>query len=181
MSITRMVGVAAATLALLSAAACSGTGGGGDDGGGPGGYGAPASPDSSPESSAETSADSSAAPTEATAGLATAESEFGTIVVDARGMTIYQFDKDEPGSGTSTCAGECAQKWPAVTGGDAPELDGITGTVDTITGVDGQPQLTLNGWPLYHFAGDTARGDVNGQGVGEVWWVLTPAGEPIRN
>jgi len=66
-----------------------------------------------------------------------------------------------------------------VPGSDAPELDGITGMVGTITGIDGEPQLTLNGWPLYYFAGDAAPGDTNGQGVGGVWWVLTPAGELI--
>ncbi len=169
MSITRTAGIAVAAFALLSAAACSSPEGGGDEGGGSGGYGAPASP----EPSAET--------TGAAVGLATADSEFGKIVVDSEGMTIYQYDKDEAGSGTSTCTGQCAQKWPAVPGGEDADLDGITGTVDTITGVDGSPQLTLNGWPLYYFADDTAPGDVAGQGVGQVWWVLTPAGEPIRN
>jgi predicted lipoprotein with Yx(FWY)xxD motif len=39
--------------------------------------------------------------------------------------------------------------------------------------------VTLNGWPLYYFAGDSAAGDTNGQGVNDVWWVLTPAGEKI--
>ena len=39
--------------------------------------------------------------------------------------------------------------------------------------------MTLNGWPLYYYSGDKTPGDTNGQGVGGVWWVLTPAGDPI--
>jgi predicted lipoprotein with Yx(FWY)xxD motif len=63
---------------------------------------------------------------------------------------------------------------------DSPEVDAsVTGEIGTITGVDGATQLTLNGWPLYYFAGDSAPGDTNGQGVNGVWWVLTPAGEKI--
>ncbi len=114
------------------------------------------------------------------ATLSTAEVDLGTIVVDGEGMTVYQFDSDEQGSGSSTCEGQCADNWPAVPGQEMPELDGVTGEVATITGVDGEPQLTLNGWPLYYYVGDEAPGDVTGQGVGDVWWVLTPEGEPIR-
>jgi predicted lipoprotein with Yx(FWY)xxD motif len=55
----------------------------------------------------------------------------------------------------------------------------VTGEVGTITGVDGETQVTLNGWPLYYYAGDNDPGDTNGQGVNDVGWVLTPAGEMI--
>ena len=36
----------------------------------------------------------------------------------------------------------------------------------------------MGDWPLYRFAGDAAPGDVNGQGVGEVWYVVGPLGAP---
>ena len=112
--------------------------------------------------------------------LMTAKSTLGTIVVDGTGKTLYQYDKDTQGAGKSTCTGGCATSWPAVPGGDAaPMLTGVTGTVTTITGTDGAPQLALNGWPLYYFAGDKAAGDTKGQGVGGIWWVLSPAGERI--
>jgi len=119
---------------------------------------------------------------DAPAALGTADTALGTIVVDGKGMAVYEFDTDTQGGDSSTCTGACATNWPAVPGGaSAPTLDGVTGTAGTITGADGQPQLTLNGWPLYYFAGDAAVGDINGQGVGGVWWVLTPAGDPITN
>jgi predicted lipoprotein with Yx(FWY)xxD motif len=112
--------------------------------------------------------------------LTTADSDLGEIVVDGEGMTVYMFDNDTQGGDASTCEGECAANWPAVTtDSDDPAVDGITGEVGTITGVDGETQVTLNGWPLYYFAGDSAAGDVNGQGVNGVWWMLTPDGEKV--
>lgn len=159
----------AALFMALTVAGCSspsgGSGGGSDDGGG-GAYGEPSEQSSAP-------ADASG-PAELTA----ADSSLGKIVVDGDGMTLYMFDKDTQGSGQSSCTGECLTNWPPLTTtGDAPSLSGVTGDVDTITMADGSTQVTLNGWPLYYFAGDAAAGDVNGQGVGDVWWVLTPAGE----
>jgi predicted lipoprotein with Yx(FWY)xxD motif len=102
------------------------------------------------------------------------------IVVDGKGMTVYEFGKDVQGSGASSCSGQCATAWPAVPAGTStPTLKGVTGTVGTIKGVDGKPQLTLNGSPLYYYAGDKAAGQTSGQGVGNIWWVVSPAGAPI--
>ena len=119
------------------------------------------------------------APAEASSAvLTTADSSLGEIVVDGAGMTVYMFDNDTQGADASVCEGDCATNWPAVTtDSDSPEVEGVTGEVGTIEGVDGSTQVTLNGWPLYYFVGDEAAGDTNGQGVNEVWWVLTPDGE----
>lgn len=114
----------------------------------------------------------------ASADLMTAESSLGEIVVDGEGMTVYMFDNDTQGAGASVCEGQCAANWPAVTTeSEMPDVEGVTGEVGTITGVGGVTQVTLNGWPLYYFVGDAAAGDVKGQGVNGVWWVLTPDGE----
>ncbi len=40
-------------------------------------------------------------------------------------------------------------------------------------------QTTYNGWPLYYFAEDAAAGDVNGQGVGDKWYVIDAEGNGI--
>lgn len=114
----------------------------------------------------------------ASAALMVADSSLGEIVVDGEGMTVYMFDNDTQGGDASTCEGACAANWPAVTAeSEMPEIEGVAGEVGTIAGIDGGMQVTLNGWPLYYFAGDAAAGDVNGQGVNEVWWVLSPEGE----
>ncbi|QKJ19072.1 COG4315 family predicted lipoprotein [Microbacterium hominis] len=112
------------------------------------------------------------------AELMVAETSLGEVVVDADGMTVYMFDNDTQDSGVSSCEGQCLENWPPVTTeSDAPAVDGVSGEVGTITGTDGSTQVTLNGWPLYYFIGDEAAGDVNGQAVNDVWWVLTPDGE----
>ena len=112
--------------------------------------------------------------------LQVADTSLGAVVVDDAGMTIYMFDSDTQGAGASTCEGQCAANWPAVTTDGEPAANGVTGELGTITGVDGAMQVTLNGWPLYYFVGDSAPGDVTGQAVNGVWWVLTSDGEPIR-
>ena len=59
-------------------------------------------------------------------------------MVDGRGMTVYFYTKDIKGSGTSNCAGGCLALWPAVKASSGtPKVDGVTGTVGTITRDDG--------------------------------------------
>jgi len=148
----------------------------------------PATPDPystfTPSETPASGGDESPAPDPAAqaAALMTADSELGTIVVDGNGMTVYMYDADKQGSGKSACSDSCLSAWPAVPGGDdAPTLTGITGEVTTITGADGNPQLALNGWPLYYYAADAGAGDTAGQAKGGVWWVLDAAGEPVRD
>jgi predicted lipoprotein with Yx(FWY)xxD motif len=112
--------------------------------------------------------------------LSTADGSLGTMVVDADGRTVYVFDKDTAGSGTSACSGDCINDWPAVTAdSDSPEVDGVTGDVGTITRDDGSKQVTLDGMPLYTFEHDSHAGDVNGQGFKGIWWVVGPDGSKI--
>ena len=111
---------------------------------------------------------------------ATASGKLGEIIVDGKGMTAYVWDKDTANSGVSACTGPCATLWPAITTTSAsPTVMGITGTVATITGVNGGKQITINGLPIYAFSKDTKPGDTNGQGVLNIWHVLSPAGEKI--
>lgn len=113
--------------------------------------------------------------------LKLADTELGEVVVTGDGMTAYMFDNDTQGGDTSSCTGACLQNWPPIIAtGDAPAGEGITGELGTIETPDGEMQVTLNGWPLYVFAGDSAAGDVTGQGVNDVWWVVDATGEPVR-
>jgi predicted lipoprotein with Yx(FWY)xxD motif len=129
---------------------------------------------------ASTSQSASPSSSSSEGALATADSSLGTIVVDAKGLTVYVFDKDTANSGKSVCEGDCLAKWPAVVAtSDTPSGDGITGDLGSITRTDGTKQVTLNGWPLYYFAADSAAGDVKGQGVGGVWWAVAPNGDKV--
>ena len=138
----------------------------------------PAAEEPPADTGTSTEAETEAPEETSSAALTTADSSLGEIVVDGEGMTVYMFDNDTQGADASVCEGECATNWPAVTtDSENPEVEGVTGEVGTIEGVDGSTQVTLNGWPLYYFVGDEAAGDTNGQGVNQVWWVLTSDGE----
>jgi predicted lipoprotein with Yx(FWY)xxD motif len=113
--------------------------------------------------------------------LKTASSSAGNIVVDAKGMSLYFFTKDTKDSGTSACTGACLTMWPPLTTTSAtPQVEGVTGTIGTITTPAGAKQVTLNGLPLYHYEQDKKPGDVLGQGLNDLWYLSNPAGEMIR-
>jgi len=103
--------------------------------------------------------------------------ELGSVLVGPTGMTLYRFANDTAGSGASTCTGDCETNWPPLTveAGD-PVAAGLfmPGEIDTIEREDGSLQVTYNGWPLYYYHEDMARGDANGEGVGDVWWTVVP-------
>ncbi len=156
------VALPAAAFALLALAGC----GSSNDG-------------STPAVAANTSG---AASSQASGGLKTADSGLGRIVVDSSGMTAYYFTKDKPNSGTSACTGQCLQAWPPITTTSAaPAASGVTGTVGTITLPNGSKQVTVNGRPVYLYAPDTKPGDIKGQGVGSVWYVLRPDGTMVTD
>jgi len=130
---------------------------------------------SSPTESSEPSPE----PAEAT--VAVEDSDLGQIVVDAaEGRTLYVFLVDE---GTeSTCYDDCEASWPPLTvDGDPAAGEGIDASLlGTTEREDGSIQVTLDGHPLYYFASDETPDDVNGQGVGDVWYVVSPDGAAIQ-
>jgi predicted lipoprotein with Yx(FWY)xxD motif len=113
--------------------------------------------------------------------------DFGPMLVDGEGMSLYVFMADTQNSGTSTCGDDdgCAAEWPPLVSQGAPVAgEGVDASLlDTITRDDGTMQVTYNGWPLYLFEEDTAAGDTNGQGIDEfggLWHLVSPTGEAIQ-
>ena len=103
----------------------------------------------------------------------------GSFLVDDKGMTLYLFTKDTPN--TTVCYDKCATAWPPLLTTGAPVAgDGVDASkFGTTTRTDGTVQVTYNGWPLYYYAKDKAPGDVVGQNVGEVWYVVSAAGDKV--
>ncbi len=103
------------------------------------------------------------------AGAAFAQSAPATkspagVWVDAKGMTLYTFDKDS--GGKSACNGPCATNWPPLmAGADAKP----SGDWTVITRDDGSKQWAYKGKPLYGWVKDTKAGDMTGDGVNSVW------------
>ncbi len=130
---------------------------------------------------AETSAPATSAPASmAAAELNVAQSKAGQIVVAGQGLSVYMFTKDTKDAGTSACTAGCLVSWPPVTSTTAtPTVNGVTGKVGTIPTADGKMQVTINGMPIYYSSKDQTAGDIMGQGVGGVWYLVAPSGEMI--
>ena len=90
----------------------------------------------------------------------------GKVWTDAKGMTLYNFDKDEPGK--TNCYDDCARNWPPLAADTNAKTEGEWSLVDR---TDGTRMWAYDGHPLYTFIGDKAPGDVTGDGKGGVWHV----------
>jgi predicted lipoprotein with Yx(FWY)xxD motif len=110
--------------------------------------------------------------------VAVASSKLGDILVDGDRRTLYAFTKDK--GDQSACTGQCATNWPALTGTATAGTGVQASLLSTSMQANGTNQVTYGGKPLYYFAGDAKPGDTNGQGVGNVWFVLTANGELVR-
>lgn len=101
----------------------------------------------------------------------------GPVLGTASGRTLYVFVDDLLTRAPSACTGDCAHDWvPMPAGGRITVRTGVSGRVGTIVRSDGERQLTMDGRPLYLFSGDRAPGDTRGNGVGNLWWAMTPSG-----
>jgi len=140
-----------------------------------------AAPATSAPAETSSSAPASSAPASmAAAELNVAQSKAGQIVVADQGLSVYMFTKDTKDSGTSACTAACLTSWPPVTSTTAtPTVNGVTGKVGTIPTADGKMQVTINGMPIYYNSKDQTAGDIMGQGVGGVWYLVAPSGEMI--
>jgi len=111
--------------------------------------------------------------------MATSNGEYGDILTDDQGRSVYLFTKDT--GDTSTCYDSCAEKWPPVlANGEAMAGDGVDQSMlGTTTRDDGATQVTYNGHPLYYYAQDQNPGDTTGQEVGDVWYLVTVEGNQV--
>ena len=99
------------------------------------------------------------------------------------GRTLYAFAADSPHH--SVCMGSCLAYWPPVPGRDAAALggSGVTAKLGSLKRSDGSNQLTVNGFPMYTYVGDSAVGQTKGQGKnlsGGLWWVVAPSGKWVK-
>ena len=97
--------------------------------------------------------------------------------VDSKGLTLYDFQKDQ--NGESACYGACAQGWPPLTTEGEPQAGegAMASKLGTTERKDGTTQVTYAGWPLYTFVEDKKPGEDNGndsKSFGAQWYPLHP-------
>jgi predicted lipoprotein with Yx(FWY)xxD motif len=125
----------------------------------------------------------STTPSPHAAKVALSPSAFGDILVDARGRTLYLFEKDM--GGRSACDSSCATYWPPLlTHGRPTAGRGVKGSLLGVTRrTGGSTQVTYADHPLYRFVQDSRPGQTTGQNshaFGADWYVLSAAGKKIE-
>ena len=115
--------------------------------------------------------------------VALGKTTLGPILVDARGRTLYVFDKDR--GGKSACDKACVKFWPPLTTRTRPRAG--AGVHKAMLGVtkrqDGRRQVTYAGHPLYAFVGDKTAGQTSGEGLtnfGAEWYAVAASGRTVE-
>ncbi|MBW8794241.1 MAG: hypothetical protein JF597_11785 [Streptomyces sp.] len=116
-------------------------------------------------------------PATTAAVLTRAAQGLGSIVTDDKGLTLYRYDKDQPNPSKWTCSGACTKTWLPVIVPESVQTSGVQKSLLGTVHRNGETQLTLAGWPLYRYVGDTAAGQTNGQGKDQEWYAVTPSGQ----
>lgn len=146
----------------VAAGACSSSSGGSESG-------------ERPASSSTTVADLDAAT------LRVGDSAIGKVLTDADGMTLYEYVPNEKNA-TSQVPESALAAWPPlVAEGPVTLGTGLTAQGAAAKQPNGEEWVTYNGRLVYRYAGDTQPGDVSGNAIGDVWYALTPAGEPVQS
>lgn len=104
------------------------------------------------------------------------------VVVEAKkGMTLYYLTGDRKAHLCSSSA--CTGIWPPLTVKSlhtkVVKGKGIVGKLTVFKRADGKFQVALRNKPLYRFAGDSAKGQANGEGIvnfGGTWHATPAAG-----
>jgi predicted lipoprotein with Yx(FWY)xxD motif len=101
------------------------------------------------------------------------------VVVNPQGRTLYKLSPET--SRHLLCKSkECLTNWPPLTVKSAQTKlkagSGVKGKLGLLHRGNGTLQVTLNGLPLYRYAGDSAKDDANGEGIesfGGTWHAVT--------
>lgn len=111
--------------------------------------------------------------------IVASDPKLGQILVDGKGMTLYMFTSDKPDQ--STCNAGCMGYWPPLlTQGKPIAGNGVDASLlGSAMLSDGRMIVTYNHMPLYYFVKDAKAGDVTGQGVQNVWYVVSPSGQAV--
>lgn len=89
------------------------------------------------------------------------------VLLTETGHSLYTFDNDIVGSGSSVCNPPCSNIFPAYL---ATDTDPAKGDLSLVTRQDGGRQWAYKGRPLYRFYADDKPGDKGGDGMNRNLW-----------
>jgi len=112
----------------------------------------------------------------------------GTVVVDARGRTVYILTSAAKKNVPCTDASGCTAVWPDLplpsgTSAAAAGMGLNASLLGTMKLSDGETYPTYNGYLMYEYTGDTGSGQANGEGItsyGGTWYALDASGQPVK-
>jgi len=115
-------------------------------------------------------------------------SGLGTVIVDAKGRTVYVLTADGKTNVPCEDSTGCTKVWP-----DLPFPSGVTGAaagpgaqasmLGSMKLSDGETYPTYNGWLMYEFSGDSGPAQGHGEGIqsfGGTWYALNASGALVR-
>lgn len=164
MSRNRITLTGISCVAAVAALGLAGCGGGGSYGGGSDGK----------ASTATSEASTAAHPST----VKVSDSPLGDILVDGTGRTLYLFTADGKNTNSMKCDTACLKLWPPAEGKPKAGSGSDAGLIGTTQG--SAPQATYAGHPLYYYAKDKAPGDLKGQGIDGIWFVLNAKGTAVK-
>lgn len=113
--------------------------------------------------------------------ISSGNSKLGKVAVNSQGRTLYVLSPET--THHLLCkSSECLKFWPPLTASSKAKLvvsGGVKGSLGLLNRGKGVTQVTLNGEPLYFYAGDHGKGQTNGQDIksfGGTWHVITVSG-----
>jgi predicted lipoprotein with Yx(FWY)xxD motif len=103
----------------------------------------------------------------------------GKVLVGPNGHSLYDFSRDTKNH--SNCDSTCRIYWHLLKSKHKPRAG--TGVKQRLLGRTSTHQVTYRGKPLYYYVGDTAPGDILGEGSpqsGGVWYLVNAKGKSVR-
>ncbi len=136
---------------------------------------------STPTKPSKSASSSTAAAPAGQTTLQLADTTLGKVVANSKGMVLYLYVPDGTSPTSKVPAGVLAA-WPPLKATESVTLGaGLTKKAATPEQANGEKWVSYNGHLLYTFTGDAAPGDVNGNALGDVWYAVTAAGEPVQS
>lgn len=104
------------------------------------------------------------------------------VLTGSNNMTLYAFKRDTKDE--SKCSGDCLVKWPPLLASSINQIKLGQHIQKKLVNIyklnDGRLGVSYNGMPLYYYIEDKKPGDINGQNVGQVWFMVSSSGKMLQ-